>query len=141
MGITGRFAHCTTEGCQLFRGPCCRAMFGNVAFYLGSTHFFREANATNMPPIKLISAHLGQSKIQKSWEITGGIAHCAVIVGELFGGPCRSPVEGPFVNCRVFAGAYALFAGSNVLRLWRGGGRRRIFTYRECEILTFAVVL
>ena len=79
--------------------------------------------------------------MQNAWAIIGEIAHCAVAVGELFGGPYRSPVESPFVNCGVFAVTCALFAGSDVLTLWCGGGSEAVFTYRECEILTPAGVL
>ena len=95
---------------------------------------FDEANASNMPSFSLIYAHQQKYEMQNARENIGEIAHCAVAVGELFGGLFRSPVESPFVNCGVFAVTCALFAGSDVLRLWHGDGRRRIFTYRECEI-------
>ena len=60
--------------------------------------------------------------MQNETEIISKIAHRAVAVGELSGGPCRSQVENTFANCGVFAVTCALFAGSDVLTLWPGGG-------------------
>ena len=79
--------------------------------------------------------------MQNVWEIIGGNAHCTVLAGELFGGPYRSPFEGTFLECRVFALTDALFVGSKVFRLWLEEARRRNFTYREGEILSLAEVL
>ena len=133
-----------TDFRQSVWGPRCRVIDGNIVFSTGSTHFLCDANATSMLSIRLIFAHLGKSKMQNGWEIIDKIAHCAVAVEELFwgasGGPLRRPVEGPFVNCRVFAVTCALFAERDVLGLWPGAGRRRIFTYRKSEISTPAGV-
>ena len=58
----------------------------------------------------------------ESFVIYCGIAHYATGAGELFGCPCQRAVEGPFSKYRVSVVFYALSAGSDVPRLFYGGG-------------------
>ena len=100
-------------------GPVLQGNLQKYVFFPRLYALFDEASASNIPSFVLISAHHKRYEMQHAWEIIGEIAHCAVAVGDLFGGPFRSPVESPFANCGVFAVTDALFPGSDVRRLWR----------------------
>ena len=121
MGISRKslnYDRCPPVGLE----PVLQGNLHKYCVFLRLYALFDEADANNMPSSGLISAHSKKCEMQNEREIRREIAHGAAAVRELFGGPYRSPVESPFVNCGVFAVTCALFAGSDMLTLWRRGG-------------------
>ena len=102
--------------------PVLRDNLQNCCVFPRLYALFAKADASNMPSFGQISAHQKKYEMQNEREIIGEIAHCAVAVGDLFGGPLGSPVKSHFGKCGVLAVTCALFVGSYMPIVWCGGG-------------------
>ena len=81
--IVGMYDRCPPVGL----GPASQSNLEKYVVFPRLYVLFDEANASTLPSFSLTYAHQQKYEMQNAKEIIGEIAHCAVAVGELFGGP------------------------------------------------------